>query len=91
MNGARTPQRWYESEWLGRVYVNGGLTVGFFTFAISYIYCIATYGFLFGLGLGWLPSLILATIVGFVWPLLAALVLVAIALSVVALGLQFIR
>ncbi|MFA6635722.1 MAG: hypothetical protein WCV56_01235 [Candidatus Omnitrophota bacterium] len=27
-----------------------------------YIYCVATYGFLFGLGLGWLPSLIVAFI-----------------------------
>ena len=37
----------------------------------AYIYCIATYGFLFGLGLGWLPSGILAAIVGgltvFLW------------------------
>ncbi len=39
----------------------------------SWIYCIATYGFLFGVGLGWLPSAIVAVIagavVGFGWPL----------------------
>jgi hypothetical protein len=41
------------------------------TFIVAYIYCIATYGFLFGLGLGWLPSAILAGLVGlatvFLW------------------------
>ena len=36
-----------------------------------YIYCIATYGFLLGVGLGWLPSGIVATIVSFFWPLVA--------------------
>ena len=35
-----------------------GLVVGAITFIVSWIYCIATYGFLFGVGLGWLPSLI---------------------------------
>jgi hypothetical protein len=37
-----------------------GLIVGFITFASSWIYCMATYGFLFGVGLGWLPSIIVA-------------------------------
>lgn len=40
------------------------------TFIISYIYCITNYGFLLGLGLGWLPSIILALIVMFVWPII---------------------
>ncbi len=35
----------------------------------SWIYCIASYGFLLGLGLGWLPSGILAAVVSFLWPL----------------------
>lgn len=38
--------------------------VCFVTFCLAYIYCIASYGFLFGLGLGWIPSLILAA----TWP-----------------------
>ena len=48
-----------------------GWITGLLTFIAAYIYCIATYGFLFGLGLGWLPSGILAAIVGgltvFLW------------------------
>ena len=48
-----------------------GAVAGVITFVGAYIYCIATYGFLFGLGLGWLPSIILAGIVGwavvFLW------------------------
>jgi hypothetical protein len=41
-----------------------GIGAAVLTFICAYIYCIATYGFLFGLGLGWLPSLILATLIG---------------------------
>jgi hypothetical protein len=48
-----------------------GAVAGVITFIGAYIYCIATYGFLFGLGLGWLPSIILAGIIGwavvFLW------------------------
>ncbi|HDS1649000.1 TPA: hypothetical protein QEL68_000696 [Stenotrophomonas maltophilia] len=36
----------------------------------TWIYCIAEYGFLLGVGLGWLPSGIVATIVSFFWPLI---------------------
>jgi hypothetical protein len=47
------------------------------TFIVAYIYCIATYGFLLGFGLGWLPSAILGVVIGiltvFLW-LPAALV-----------------
>lgn len=39
-----------------------GLWAALITFAISWIYCIAAYGFLFGVGLGWLPSLIVAAV-----------------------------
>lgn len=41
------------------------------TFLGSWWYCAATYGYLFGFGLGWLPSLILSAISGlavkFLW------------------------
>jgi hypothetical protein len=33
------------------------------TFIAAYVYCVLTYGFLWGLGLGWLPSAIFAVIV----------------------------
>ena len=52
-------------------YATGAFINGFLVFVISYIYCIFSYGFLFGLGLGWLPSLILAFIAGLIWPLVA--------------------
>jgi hypothetical protein len=44
-------------EW---AYTDRGLIVAFITFVSSWIYCIATYGFLLGVGLGWLASLIVA-------------------------------
>ena len=45
--------------------------IGFGTFFGAYIYCIATYGFIFGLGLGWIPSAISAAVISqvvrFLW------------------------
>ena len=43
-----------------------------------YIYAIASYGFLLGVGLGWLPSAIVATVVGIFWPLIAVGIIVLI-------------
>jgi hypothetical protein len=59
-----------------------GLVVGALIFVGSYIYCIVTYGFLWGLGFGWLPSAISAVIVKevvtFLWaPILAVAILAA--------------
>jgi hypothetical protein len=34
------------------------------TFIASWIYCMQEYGFLFGFGSGWLPSALLAAVVG---------------------------
>lgn len=48
------------------------------TFIGCYIYCIAVYGFLFGVGLGWLPSLIVAFLAGILWPLLLVIILLGI-------------
>jgi len=52
------------------LYGNGAFFTGFIVFIGSWIYCISTYGYLFGVGLGWLPSLIVAIIAGAVWPLI---------------------
>jgi len=60
---------------------NGGLfalATGIITFFVSYIYCIAEYGFLLGVGLGWLPSLIVAFVAMILWPLIALALLLAI-------------
>lgn len=44
-------------------------------FVGAWIYCIAEYGFLLGVGLGWLPAAIVAVIAGALWPLLLLAVL----------------
>ena len=61
-------------------YTRIGIALGTLTFPVvfigCYIYCIATYGFLLGLGLGWLPSgicaAIAAAVVAVAWPLILA-------------------
>jgi two-component system, chemotaxis family, chemotaxis protein CheY len=63
---------WY---WIGYVVCWIVLFLG------CWIYCIASYGFLLGVGLGWLPSAIAASLLSFLWPLVVvALVIVAYAL-----------
>jgi hypothetical protein len=62
-----------------------GLIAGILTFFGCWIYCIAAYGFFLGVGLGWLPSGIIAAIVGF-----AVMLLWAPALLLIAVGLIFI-
>jgi hypothetical protein len=56
---------------LGEWYDGGAAITAGITFIGTWIYCIAAYGFLFGVGLGWLPSLIVAFIAGALWPLIA--------------------
>ena len=53
------------------VYAIGALITGGITFIGSWIYCVYEYGYLLGVGLGWLPSIIVAVIVGALWPLIA--------------------
>lgn len=59
---------------LDEVYGMVTVYVGFLTFASVWIGCIATYGFLFGVGLGWLPAIIVAVVVGYCWPVIVAVV-----------------
>lgn len=61
------------------VYHLGFSITAFIVFIGSWIYCIATYGFLLGVGLGWLPSIIVAVIAGVLWPLIALLIVIGIA------------
>lgn len=58
------------------IYFAGAGITGVVTFVGSWIYCIATYGYLFGVGLGWLPSLIVGTLAGYLWPIIVILALV---------------
>ena len=49
-------------------------------FISSWIYCIASYGFLLGVGLGWLPSLIVAFIGAFLWQIALGILFLGIVL-----------
>lgn len=50
-------------------YFDGVKIVGGIAFVIAWIYAIATYGFFLGVGLGWVPALIIGLVVGMLWPL----------------------
>lgn len=65
-------------------YMGIGMLFAIPAFIISYIYCIAIYGFLFGVGLGWLPSFIVAFVVLWLWPFIA--IALAILVIMVARG-----
>lgn len=54
--------------------------IAFVVFIGSWIYCINKYGYLFGVGLGWLPSMIVATLAYWLW--LPALIIVGIILFI---------
>lgn len=62
-----------------------GIIIAALTFIGTWVYCIAAYGFLFGVGLGWLPSAIVAVVAGFAGYLLWPLILLGIVLLVFAL------
>jgi hypothetical protein len=53
-----------------KVYRTGYLITAVIVFIGCWIYCIGTYGYLVGLGVGWLPSMIVALIVSVFWPLI---------------------
>jgi hypothetical protein len=56
-----------ELSWDGVLNVGSwrlGIIVALATFVTAWTYCTIHYGFLFGFGLGWLPSAMLAAIVG---------------------------
>lgn len=57
---------------LWSIYFGGIWVTRAVVFIGCWIYCIASYGFLFGLGLGWLPSLIAAYLTAWLWPLAVA-------------------
>ena len=63
----------WEMKYL-KIGVIAGRVVGGIAFLASYWYCIDTYGYLLGFGLGWLPSGILFVVTQWVtlwvWPLL---------------------
>lgn len=61
------PSRW---DWYIEFASPTGFIVALLTFLGSWIYCVANYGFLLGLGLGWLPSFFVAILAFGIWFLL---------------------
>lgn len=64
-------------NWIVKVYYLGAIVVGFIAFAIIWLYAIVEWGLLLGLMFGWLPATIGAGLCGFLWPLIALLVIYA--------------
>ena len=58
----------------GDVYGIGRLLTGVIVFAVCWIYAIVSFGWFLGIGLGWIPSLVIAGIAGFLWPVIAVAV-----------------
>jgi CheY-like chemotaxis protein len=73
---------WLDTFWdsVSTVYLVGAWITGVVTFIGCWIYAIGSYGFLLGVGLGWLPSAIVAVIAAYLWPLLLLVVIVIAAL-----------
>lgn len=69
---------WRDTVWdsVSTIYSVGAWITGVLTFIACWLYAIATYGFLLGVGLGWLPSAIVAVIAAYLWPLLLIVVIV---------------
>jgi hypothetical protein len=53
------------------IYKKGFFITAAIAFIASWIYAIVSWGFLIGVGLGWIPSLFIGLIAGFIWPLIA--------------------
>ena len=56
-------------------YPIGGFITGALVFIGVWIYALASWGFLVGMTIGWIPALISAVIAGFIWPVLAVVVI----------------
>ncbi|OWK26669.1 MAG: hypothetical protein US76_01470 [Parcubacteria group bacterium GW2011_GWA2_38_13b] len=52
-------------------YIIGAWITGVIAFFVIWIYSFFAWGFLIGLAIGWLPAIIGAFILGFLWPLVA--------------------
>lgn len=52
-------------------YETGAKIIGTITFLVSWGYAVVTYGFFLGVGLGWIPSLVIAMVAALLWPLVA--------------------
>jgi len=58
------------------IYWGGYFVTWIILFVGCWIYSIASYGFLLGVSLGWIPSLIVASLISFLWPFIALAIIV---------------
>lgn len=63
---------------MGEKYWTGYYVTWVIIFVSCWIYAIFTYGFLLGVGLGWLPSAIVASLASLIWPLIIVLLVIVI-------------
>lgn len=50
------------------IYRQGFLLTAVLVFLGSWGYCVLNYGFLIGVGLGWIPAAITALVIAAIWP-----------------------
>ncbi|MEK7574512.1 MAG: hypothetical protein AAB514_03215 [Patescibacteria group bacterium] len=60
---------------MGDGYIIGAYITGALVFIGVWIYAIASWGFLVGIAIGWLPAIIAAFIAGLLWPLVVLVVI----------------
>jgi len=56
--------------------------IGLVAGVITWLYAIATWGFLLGVGFGWIPAVLVGIVVGFLWPIAALGILLVVLLLV---------
>ncbi|MCX6718742.1 MAG: hypothetical protein NTY81_04080 [Candidatus Staskawiczbacteria bacterium] len=57
-------------------YTIGAVITGIIVFIGVWIYAIASWGFLIGIAIGWLPAIIAALIAGLLWPLIVFVIVI---------------
>jgi len=67
---APSTKREIHIDW-GVVYKIGAFITGVLAFIASWAYAAISWGFLIGVGLGWIPAIFIGIIAGFIWPLIA--------------------
>lgn len=52
-------------------YQTGAVITGGIAFVIAWVYAMLAYGFFLGLGLGWIPAMVIAQLAAILWPVVA--------------------
>jgi hypothetical protein len=62
-------------DWVVKIYELVAMVVGFLAFLGIWFYALEEWGLLLGLMFGWVPATIGAGLCGFLWPLIALIVI----------------